>query len=142
MVRVWGGGHYPDDFFYDVCDEFGILVFQDLMFACMEVSADEEMHREIASEVTDNLKRLRHHACMAVISGNNEMEWQLPLEEKKRAETYLKVFEDLIPEIVKDCARNTVCSVIAFHMRSFCRPEQRGFRRQPLLGCMARRAAV
>lgn len=104
MVRVWGGGHYPDDFFYDACDEFGILVFQDLMFACMEVSGDKEMHREIACEVTDNLKRLRHHACMAVISGNNEMEWQLPLEEKKRAEIYLKIFEDLIPEIAKKTA--------------------------------------
>ena len=90
MVRVWGGGHFPDDYFYDACDEYGLLVFQDLMFACMEVSADPEMHREIACKITDNLKRIRHHACMAVISGNNEMEWQMPAENKKRAEIYLK----------------------------------------------------
>ncbi len=99
-IRVWGGGYYPDDFFYDSCDRAGLVVFQDMMFACSSVSSDEDMLEEIRLECTDNLKRIRHHACIAVISGNNEVEWQLEATRVEERKTYLKVFEDMIPSLI------------------------------------------
>ena len=73
-VRVWGGGYYPDDWFFDICDELDLVVFMDLMFACAMIPGDDEFVENISIEVEQNLKRIRHHACMAVISGNNEVE--------------------------------------------------------------------
>lgn len=104
-VRVWGGGYYPDDFFYDSCDEAGLVVFQDMMFACSMVSAAAEAQEEIEAECRDNLSRIRHHACLAVISGNNEVEeaGSLPdTMDELQKETYLRIFEDVIPNIVKE----------------------------------------
>ncbi len=73
-VRIWGGGYYPDDFFYDICDELGLLVWQDLMYACAVYDLTPEFERSIRLETVQNVKRLRHHASLALISGNNEME--------------------------------------------------------------------
>ena len=101
-IRVWGGGHYPDDFFYDSCDRAGLVVFQDMMFACEGISADEEFHEEIRLECIDNLKRIRHHACIAVISGNNEIEQMLVEASAAEKKTYIKIFEDMMPLIVKE----------------------------------------
>ena len=101
-IRVWGGGHYPDDFFYDSCDRAGLVVFQDMMFACEGISADEEFHEEIRLECIDNLKRIRHHACIAVISGNNEIEQMLVEASAAEKKTYIKIFEDMMPSIVKE----------------------------------------
>ncbi len=75
-VRVWGGGIYPDDSFYDCCDEFGIVVWQDLMFACAIYDIhSEDFQRNIELEIRDVLQRIRHHACLGLLCGNNEMEW-------------------------------------------------------------------
>ena len=101
-IRVWGGGFYPHDFFFDLCDELGLVVFQDMMFACMCISRDEALHENIAIEVRENLIRLRHHACLAVISGNNEVEEMMVNRPEELKTVYLKVFEDLIPDIVKE----------------------------------------
>ena len=106
-IRVWGGGFYPHDFFFDLCDELGLVVFEDLMFACMRISRDEAMHENIAVEVRENLTRIRHHACLAVISGNNEVEEMMIHEavDLKYADltaVYLKIFEDMIPGIMKE----------------------------------------
>lgn len=99
-VRVWGGGYYPDDYFYDICDELGLIVFQDLMFACAMVPLDGNMLQSIACEVTDNLKRIRHHACLAIISGNNEIEAGLKtINNQSLKQWYIDLFEDAIPEI-------------------------------------------
>ena len=73
-IRVWGGGYYPDDYFFDACDELGIIVFMDMMFACSMYLPDEKMTENIKLEVRQNLCRIRHHASIAVISGNNEVE--------------------------------------------------------------------
>ena len=100
-IRVWGGGYYPDDFFYDSCDRAGLVVFQDMMFACSAVSADENMHEEIMLECIDNLKRIRHHACIAVISGNNEVEEELDETRVEERKTYLKIFEDMMPSLIE-----------------------------------------
>jgi beta-mannosidase len=78
FVRVWGGGLYERDAFYDVCDELGLCVWQDFMFACSAYPAHErEFLENVRIEAEQNVKRLRHHACLAVWCGNNEME-QIP----------------------------------------------------------------
>ncbi|MBQ7974445.1 MAG: glycoside hydrolase family 2 protein [Clostridia bacterium] len=101
-IRVWGGGHYPHDFFYDLCDELGLIVFEDMMFACMEVADDEELIKEIELECRDNLKRIRHHASIAVISGNNEMEGQAERWSPSGKSVYLRVFEKMLPDIIRE----------------------------------------
>jgi len=111
-IRIWGGGFYPHDAFFDACDELGLLVFADMMFACMNVPDTPEMLENVAAEVRENLMRIRHHACLAVISGNNEMEegitwWEEDLTHRRVA--YLKVFEHMIPDIVRQ-----VCPYIPY----------------------------
>ena len=73
MVRVWGGGWYESDLFYDLCDEMGILVWQDAMFSCSLYPADDAFLAEVAAEVRDNAGRLQHHACLALWCGDNEL---------------------------------------------------------------------
>lgn len=73
-VRVWGGGYYPDDFFYDLCDEYGLLVWQDFMFACSSYELDDALEENLRAEFTEVVRRLRHHASLALWCGNNEME--------------------------------------------------------------------
>lgn len=73
-IRVWGGGIYPEDYFFDLCDEMGIIVFANLIFACTSYPTRQSLYENIKVEVTDNVRRFRHHACIGVISGNNEIE--------------------------------------------------------------------
>ena len=74
MLRVWGGGFYEKDCFYDLCDELGILVFQDFMFACQFVPDDNDGLRDkILHEVKEQVRRLRAHPCLAVYSAGNEL---------------------------------------------------------------------
>ena len=72
MLRVWGGGIYENDIFYDLCDKNGILVWQDFMFACSMYPADGDFLENIKQEAIDNVRRLRNHACIALWCGNNE----------------------------------------------------------------------
>jgi len=74
MLRVWGGGIYENDLFYDLCDRYGLLVWQDLMFACAMYPADEEFLQNVRQEVVENVSRIRHHPCIALYCGNNENE--------------------------------------------------------------------
>ncbi|MDR3249119.1 MAG: hypothetical protein LBT39_10090 [Treponema sp.] len=75
MIRVWGGGYYESDTFYDLCDECGILVWQDFCFACGSYPFDNPAFTEnVHQEVIDNVRRLRHRASLAIWSGNNENE--------------------------------------------------------------------
>lgn len=75
LIRVWGGGYFSHDEFYDRCDELGLLVWQDLMFGCGAYPAWKAGFREsIWRETVDNARRLRHHACLACWCGNNELE--------------------------------------------------------------------
>ncbi|MFA7529002.1 MAG: glycoside hydrolase family 2 protein [Bacilli bacterium] len=108
MLRVWGGGIYPHDYFYDLCDEHGILVWQDLMFACAYYDMENERFREeTAAEVADNVKRLRNHPSLAVICGNNENEtaitWNPPDPEEARRQ-YLYQYEEFIPRLLTEVA--------------------------------------
>lgn len=104
MIRVLGGGVYPDDYFYDLCDEMGLLVWQDFMFACSVYKADRDFCETVKREVIDNVKRIRNHPCLALWCGNNEIEsmWQYwgidaPADYKK---DYLRLFEVLIPKVL------------------------------------------
>lgn len=105
MIRVWGGGYYPDDFFYDICDELGLLVWQDFMFACAVYNLTDEFEANIRAEFVDNIRRLRHHASLALWCGNNEMEmfvstglWNRVPRQKA---DYIKMYEYIIPQILK-----------------------------------------
>jgi beta-mannosidase len=76
MLRVWGGGFYEEERFYDLCDRYGILVWQDFIFSCSIYPMDETQFLEtVRLEVIDNIRRLRHRASLALWCGNNEMEW-------------------------------------------------------------------
>ena len=72
MLRVWGGGVYEDDVFYELCDERGILVWQDFMFACSVYPAEGAWLENVRLEAEDNIRRLRNHPSIAVWCGNNE----------------------------------------------------------------------
>lgn len=109
MVRVWGGGIYEDDTFYDLCDENGIMVWQDFMFACAMYPGDTAFLNNVRGELQDNIRRLRHHPSLAMWCGNNEIEvawhnwgWQQeyrldPGDSTRIWQDYLALFEDLIP---------------------------------------------
>lgn len=103
-IRVWGGGFYPHDYFFDYCDEMGIVVFQDMMFACTLYWVDDAFWENVRAEVIDNLKRMRNHACLALISGNNELEDCFPETKKDPVffQMYLNVFEGLIPDLIRE----------------------------------------
>jgi len=107
MLRVWGGGVYGSDEFYDLCDRYGILVWQDFMFACKTYPArDEEFCDNVVNEARDNLRRIRHHASLALLCGNNEIEqafedWNVDATKENRTE-YLKLFQFLLPGVVAE----------------------------------------
>ncbi|MBP7962501.1 MAG: glycoside hydrolase family 2 protein [Caldilineaceae bacterium] len=76
MLRVWGGGFYEEERFYDLCDRYGILVWQDFIFSCSIYPLDDpEFVENVRVEVVENIRRLRHRASLALWCGNNEMEW-------------------------------------------------------------------
>jgi len=110
MLRVWGGGIYENDIFYDLCDEKGILVWQDFMFACAMYPGDQDFLENVQEEATQNVKRLRNHASIALWCGNNENAegwnrwgWQADRSEHEKEEIwsyYLKVFDSILPNTV------------------------------------------
>ncbi len=132
-IRVWGGGYYPHDDFYDACDELGLLVWQDFMFACAVYNLTDDFEENITAEVIDNVKRIRHHASLGLWCGNNEMEqfvqmagmgiemrgifneygmlggfmhggWMNNLGQKS---DYVKMYEYIIPKLLKEYDPNT-----------------------------------
>ena len=105
MLRVWGGGIYENDIFYEQCDRLGICIWQDFMFACATYPAyDGEFMASVEQEAIDNIRRLRHHACMALWCGNNELEQGLVSEEWTQVtmgkEDYGRLFDDLLADLV------------------------------------------
>lgn len=110
-IRVWGGGYYPDDFFFDICDELGLVVWQDFMFACANYHLTEEFEANIRAEFADNIRRLRHHPSLGLWCGNNEMEMFQASGEycgtPKTRSDYIRMFEHIIPKELKKHDPNT-----------------------------------
>ncbi len=107
MLRVWGGGIYESDVFYDLCDELGICIWQDFMFACSTYPAfDKAFMASVKAEAGDNVRRIRHHACVALWCGNNELEQGLVgdtwNDHQMSWEDYGKLFDRMLPELLKE----------------------------------------
>ena len=118
MLRVWGGGVYEDDLFYDLCDRNGILVWQDFMFACVMYPGDVEFLDNVRREAIDNVRRLRHHPCIALWTGNNEIDvaWQHdapgggwgwkesypPAQREQLWSAYRALFHEILPQVVSE----------------------------------------
>lgn len=103
VIRVWGGGYYPEPYFYDYCDENGILVWQDLMFACASYNMQDEHFKSLIIEETiANVKRFRHHASVFLIAGDNECEDGVNGHEPAQMENYrVMSLEVLVPLMAK-----------------------------------------
>ena len=104
MIRVWGGGIYEDDAFYDICDEKGLLVWQDFMFACALYPGDREFQANARTEAVCQVQRLAHHASLALWCGNNELE-QLSkdiLQTEERRQAYESLFYGILPRVLKE----------------------------------------
>jgi beta-mannosidase len=116
MLRVWGGGIYEKDIFYELCDKHGILVWQDFMFACAMFPGDDAFLENVRQEAIDNVKRLRNHTCIALWCGNNEIadawdhwNWSTIEEEAQGKEVadkiwkaYDDIFHKILPEVIKE----------------------------------------
>ena len=105
MLRVWGGGIYESDEFYELCDEMGILVWQDFMFACAMYPGDQKFLDNVRAEAVDNVKRLRNHPSLVIWAGNNEVEtawhhwgWKQNLP-ASLWDDYLKLFHGVLKEV-------------------------------------------
>ncbi|MEC0210680.1 glycoside hydrolase family 2 protein [Paenibacillus ehimensis] len=117
MLRVWGGGIYEEEAFYDLCDEYGLLVWQDFMFACSMYPGDEAFLHNVQAEAEYNIRRLRNHPCIALWCGNNEIDsawahydenggwgWKKDYTEQQRKQLwadYEAVFHRILPEAVE-----------------------------------------
>ncbi len=123
MLRVWGGGIYENDLFYDLCDKYGVFVWQDFMFACAMYPGGDEFYENIRQEFIQNTKRLRNHAAMAIWCGNNEILAAWPgfdekangwgwkadyndLQKKQIWDIYLKMFHDILPKVISEYTDN------------------------------------
>lgn len=112
-IRVWGGGYYPSDTFYEICDRLGLIVWQDLMYACNIYELTREFEENIIEETKDNVKRIRHHASLGLWCGNNELEaawceWAVfnTHSTQLRAD-YIKQFEYILPKAVEESDHST-----------------------------------
>lgn len=106
VIRVWGGGAYPSDEFFDICDELGLVVWIDFMFACANYKLDFDFEDSITAEIRDNVRRIRHHASLGLWCGNNEMEM---FAERGAFDGntvtkahYIRMYEHIIPHILKE----------------------------------------
>lgn len=129
-IRVWGGSFYPSDEFYGLCDQYGLIIYHDLMFACKFYPADKDFLENVKREVTDNVKRARNHACIGLWCGNNETEVifgtyvskdpsvsalrkQMGISDieedtqRKLKKNYLRLFYEMLPELMTSLAPDT-----------------------------------
>jgi beta-mannosidase len=109
MLRVWGGGFYEEERFFDLCDRYGILIWQDFIFACGIYPEDDAFAENVRVEALENVRRLRHRASLALWCGNNEMEqgwvdwkWNNPNEPAVQSlkAGYDRIFHHLLPDVV------------------------------------------
>jgi len=108
LIRVWGGGIYEADAFYELCDELGLLTWQDFLFACAAYSEEEPLRSEVAAEARENVARLAHHASLCLLTGNNEnlwgyedWGWKLRLDGRTWGAYY---YHELFPTLIEELA--------------------------------------
>lgn len=112
-LRVWGGGYYPSDTFYDLCDRYGIIVWQDLMYACNVYELTRSFEENIIEETKDNVRRIRHHASLGMWCGNNEIEsgwdhWpEMMNHSPELKKDYIRQFEEILPRVTAENDRRT-----------------------------------
>jgi beta-mannosidase len=108
MLRVWGGGIFETDDFYDICDEMGVLVWQDFLFACAMYPEEEPFKSEVEAEARYNVARLAHHPSLAIWNGCNEniwayRDWGWKDSEEVKGRTWgLGYYLDLLPRVVNE----------------------------------------
>jgi beta-mannosidase len=107
MLRIWGGGQYEPDYFYEMCDELGLLIWHDFMFACMSYPSNREFLADVRVEITQQIRRLQHHASIALWCGDNEVIGSLTWypETKAAPERYVANYDRLnsmLGNIVED----------------------------------------
>ena len=134
MLRVWGGGIYENDVFYDLCDEHGIMIWQDFMFACSMYPAEGALLDNIHQEAVDNVKRLRNHACIALWCGNNECQdawlgwgWKCEIERQNKEYAdkiwaqYRQQYHVTLPGVVREYAPEpSIGLLLRSHSRERC----------------------
>lgn len=113
MLRVWGGGYYQDEYFYQLADQHGVLIWQDFMFACSLYPATEDFLANVKREASANIRRLRRHPSVALWCGNNEVDmaiswWDWPakfgysdLQWQQLKQDYHRLFGELLPELMQ-----------------------------------------
>ncbi len=109
MLRIWGGGRYEADWFYDLCDELGLMIWQDFMFSCNLYPSDRAYLSEVRAEVAENAMRLHHHACIALWCGDNELVGALNWfpESRENRDRYL-VNYDRLNRTIEDTLLDTI----------------------------------
>jgi beta-mannosidase len=107
-IRVWGGANYPSDDFYDLCDEYGLVIWHDHMMACGVYELDDAFRENVVREVIDNVRRVRHHASLGLWCGNNEQEeawcswgWSEKFSPALKAD-YVRLYEELLPAVNRE----------------------------------------
>ncbi len=107
FIRVWGGGYYETDTFYNICDRLGIMVWQDFLFACSYYPDRQWFMDMIKKEATQNIIRLRNHPSLVIWCGNNEIDWQQAMRQRKGPKFYGKnIYHSLLPELVRELDPN------------------------------------
>ena len=107
-IRVWGGANYPEDDFYDLCDEYGLVIWHDHMMACGVYELSPSFRENIVAEIIDNVKRVRHHASLGLWCGNNEQEeawcswgWSEKYSPALKAD-YIRLYEEILPALNRE----------------------------------------
>lgn len=136
VVRIWGGGTYEDNLFYDLADENGILVWQDFMFACTPYPSDPTFLKRVAEEAEYNIRRLRNHPSLAMWCGNNEILEALkywgyqkkftPAVYQGMMDGYDKLFRELLPAKVKELDADRFYVHSSPYLANWGRPESWG----------------
>ncbi len=155
MVREWGGGIYESDDFYDICDELGLMVWQEFMFGGDMVPGDLAFQQNVREEATQQVKRLRDHPSIVLWCGNNEIEagwlaWAdrlsfkesiTPPQRDRVWQDYVVLFHDILKSVAEQYASADALLAELAERRLRSAAEQRRQRRHALLGRVARTGA-